>query len=188
MATPIVSGLLFLKRILDRISDAAGLIAGIGVVMLMIHVNAEVVSRLLNYPLVGTIIFVCNYYMAFLVCLPLAFVERINGHITVEILTQTFPDSVQRHLYSLTYLLSAAVAFIVAWASWIEAVSKYKLGTFVMENDVPIPIWHGYFGVPLGYGLLSLVLLVKFLLYVSGYKEPIIHPAEGTSEVEHFHD
>ncbi len=187
-----VQGLLALKRGLDRLSDGIAILAGLGVVMLMIHVNAEVISRALRYPLVGTIVFVCNYYMAFLVCLPLAYVERINGHISVELVTQTLPAWIQRHLKAWTWLLSAVVTFFVAWASWIEAVSKFKLKTFAMENDMAIPIWPGYFAVPMGYGLLSLYLLVKFVLYLFGDKEAIEHPAqtatERSTEVEHFHD
>lgn len=136
---------------------------------MMVHVSVDVTLRyLFSAPPPGTITLVSSYYMVVLVCAPLAFVERINGHISVEVLTEQFPSRVSHHLYNITYLLSAVVTAIVAYATWQEAVSKYMLQAFIMEQRFRVPIWYGYFALPLGYGLMTLYLLLKFAAYLTG--------------------
>lgn len=156
-------------RFVDMLVSASAVIAGAAVVLMMVHVSVDVTLRyLVNSPPPGTITFVSNYYMVALVCLPLAFVERMNGHISVEVLTERFPSRFGHHLYNLTLLLSASVTALVCWATWQEAVSKYMLQTFIMERQFRIPIWYGYFALPAGYGLMTLYLLLKFAAYVTG--------------------
>lgn len=159
----------FIRKLLEGATALTAVVAGFCVVAMMIHVALEVVCRaILNMPLSGTIIFVANWYMVFLVCLPLAFVERMDGHISVEVLTETFPGRIRRHLYGCTYPVTALIFAVTAYATWLEAASKFKLRTFIIEDDLTIPIWFGYFALPLGYGLLSAFLLLKFAAYVAG--------------------
>ncbi|MDF2235669.1 TRAP transporter small permease [Albimonas sp. CAU 1670] len=161
-----------LRMLLDGAARLTAVVASLCIVAMMIHVALEVVCRaFLDMPLSGTIIFVANWYMVFLVCLPLAFVERLDGHIAVEVLTETFPPGLRRHLYGCTYPATAVIFAVTAYATWLEAVSKWRLGTFIIEDGLTIPIWFGYFALPIGYGLLSAMLLLKFAAYVAG--EPL---------------
>lgn len=174
--------MLALKRLLDTLTRVTGIIAGVCIVAMMAHITLDVVMRaFFNRPLVGTITFVANYYMVFLVCLPLAFVERFDGHISVEVLTGQFPPNLRRHLYGWTYPLTATIFAVTAYATWIEAQSKAALGTFLIEKDMAIPIWFGYFALPLGYALLSAYLVLKFVAYLGGH--PLVpEQMEGAEE------
>lgn len=159
----------FIRRVIDLLSIALATIAGGAVVLMMVHVTGDVILRaFFNTPPVGTITFVTNYYMLLLVCLPFAYVERINGHISVEVLSERLPKRLTHHLYSWTYLLSAAVLILVTWASWQEAVEQVKMNTFVIDRNIRIPIWYGYFAIPLGYGMWALYLILKFVEYLTG--------------------
>ena len=159
-----------LKRSLDAATNVTGVIAGACIVAMMVHITIDVILRaVFNSPLVGTITFVANYYMVFLVCLPLAFVERFDGHISVEVLTGQLPPRIRRHLYAWTWPVTAVIFGLTGYATWIEAQSKAALGTFLIEKDIAIPIWFGYFALPVGYALLSLYLLMKFLAYLLGH-------------------
>ena len=162
------------KRILDVMVDAAGVVAALAVMAMMVHVTLDIVLRyLFDAPLTGTITFVSHYYMVFLVCLPLAFVERMDGHIAVDVVTERMPERWSYHLRHIALLPSAAVVGLVAYATWDEAASKFERGVFIMENDMQVPIWIGYFALPLGYGLMGLYLLLKFAAYTQG--RPITH-------------
>ena len=158
-----------LKRILDRLVDLTGLAAGACIVLMMAHVTVDVVLRyFFDLPLTGTFTFVANYYMIFLVCLPLAFVERLDAHISADVVTGRLPERVRHHLYGLTYPVTATIFAVTTYATWIEATSKYAIRTFVIEKTLAIPIWFGYFALPIGYALLTLYLMFKFVAYLSG--------------------
>lgn len=164
-----------IRWLLDGAVKLTAVVASLCIVAMMVHVALEVACRaFLGMPLSGTIIFVANWYMVFLVCLPLAFVERLDGHISVEALTEIFPARLRRHLYGCTYPVTALIFAVTAYATWLEAVSKWKLGTFIIEDGLTIPIWFGYFALPVGYGLLSAMLLLKFAAYVAGAPLPAL--------------
>lgn len=158
-----------LKRILDVATNITAIIAGLCITVMMAHITIDVIMRaFFNLPLTGTITFVANYYMVFLVCLPLAFVERFDGHISVEVMTNRFPDRIKHHLYGWTYPVTAIVFAVTAYATWLEASSKFAIKTFMIEKDMAIPIWFGYFALPVGYALLSIFLVMKFIGYLAG--------------------
>lgn len=158
-----------LKRILDAATNVTAVIAGLCIIVMMGHVTLDVVLRsFFGRPMTGTIVFVANYYMVFLVCLPLAFVERFDSHISVEVLTERFPSRVKHHLYGWTYPVTALIFAVIGYATWTEAMSKFAIRTFMIEKDMAISIWFGYFALPFGYALLSLYVLLKFVAYLAG--------------------
>ena len=178
----------FLKRILDVATNITAVIAGLCIVIMMAHITLDVVLRaFFNQPITGTITFVANYYMVFLVCLPLAFVERFDGHISVEVVTDRFPDRIKHHLYGWTYPVTATVFAVTAYATWLEASAKFAIGTFVIEKATAIPTWFGYFALPAGCALLSAFLVLKFVGYLAGI--PILpERLEGTEDMAVGHD
>jgi TRAP-type C4-dicarboxylate transport system permease small subunit len=111
---------------------------------------------------------VSSYYMVIVVCLPLAFVERADAHISVDVITNLFSKSVQTKLFGWIYLLSAAVFALVAYSSWDEAVSKYNLGQISVERGFAIPTWVGYFAVPLGFGMGTIYAVLRFVQFLIG--------------------
>lgn len=170
-------------KVIDYLTRAMAVIACVAVVCLMIHVSVEVTLRsLFNHTLSGTIIFVSNYYMILAVCLPLALVERMDAQISVDVLTQLIPPRPRYGLYAVTMVISAIVFGIVAWASWQEALTQFKLGKFMIENGIRFVTWYGYFAVPLGYGMAALWSLLKLARYLAGHG---IGPVNGhNKEIE----
>ena len=159
-----------IQRTIDLATSFLSIVAGISVVLLVAPVPLDVVIRsAIGKTLPGTIPAVSNYYMVLIVCLPLAFVERKNAHIHVDVLTNLLPDRLARPLFGWTYLLTALIFGFVGYASWIEAVAQFAMGKFVIEQDIKIITWIGYFGVPLGYGLGALYALLKFAGFLTGH-------------------
>ena len=158
-----------LQRLVDATGSALALIAGIAATLMMLHVFADVLARaLFNAPLTGTIVFVSNWYMVALVCLPLAFVERNDGHISVDVLTGLLAPKAQGLLATAIRPLSAAVFAIVAYASFLEAETQRALGRFILEQQSRFDVWPGYYFMPLGYGLASLHLALRFIRDLTG--------------------
>ncbi len=181
-----------MKRIhhgLDALTDLTAYAAGFCVILMMLHITLDVICRaFLNMPLTGTITFVSNYYMVFVVCLPLAFVERLDAHISVDVVTSKLPEKPRHHLYGWTYAFTALVFGVTAYATWLEATAKFAIRSFMIEKDLAISTWFGYFALPVGYALLTLYLLLKFFAYLTGQSIEKLHLDDGDDLLENAHD
>lgn len=81
-----------LDRMLRIPIDAAAVIAGLSIIVMMMHIVADVTGRyLLGTPISGTTEIVSGYYMVAAVFLPLAYVARTEGHIAVELYSKLDP-------------------------------------------------------------------------------------------------
>ena len=133
----------------------------------MTHISLDVLLRWLGLPIPATVTIVPHYYMLPIVFLPLALAEKNDSHITVEILVQLFRSRLQRILAVCSWLFSAAVFSILFYQTFLDALDKMSVGTFMIEVDWKIPIWASYFFLPAGFGLVILVLLYKIITTIS---------------------
>jgi TRAP-type C4-dicarboxylate transport system permease small subunit len=156
-------------KLLSRLIGFVTVLSGLAIALMMIHITADVISRyVFNYPLPGTISIVSNFYMVLAAFLPLAFAEQKSAHISVEVLTERFPGTVQRHLAGWLLLVSAVVFAVVTARGWGEALAKLAINASVVQGDDTIPIWPSYFFIPVGCGLMTLVCAYKFVVYLTG--------------------
>lgn len=155
--------------IIDKITLYLGYVAAVAVVLMMVHVTLDVVmENLFNRPLPATLIIVSNYYMPLVTFLPLAFVERLDNHVRVDVVTQFLPLGTQKHLFGWIFLLCFAICALLTYATWLEAVNKYQVGSFSLERGVGVPTWPARFAAPVAYGLLAVLFLFKFIAYIIG--------------------
>lgn len=158
-------------RLLARFTDLTLVIGLIAVGLMMLHITIDVTGKfLLNEPVPATIALVSSYYMVVVAFLPIAYAETRNSHITVEVLTELFPMRVQKHLYSWSYLISAVVYGLLTYRTWGEALRAHNTGTFIMEQSTKLLVWPSYYLLPIGCGLMTLVLVYRFILYATGAK------------------
>lgn len=161
----------FIGRILDRLITVTTWVGILAIILMMTHITLDVAGKFLfNKPLPATISLVSNYYMVVVAFLPLALVEQRNGHISVEVLTEFFPRNTQYHLFSWTYLVSATVFGLLAYKTWGEAMRTYNSGTFMIEQSVKIITWPSYFLLPIGTGMMTAVVIYRWVLYITGAK------------------
>lgn len=159
----------FLGRLLGRVVDATTIVGAFAVALMMVHITADVVGKFLFLsPVPATIALVSHYYMVVVAFLPLAFAERSDGHITVEVVTELLPMRMQHHLGAFATLLSAIVFGLLTWRTFPEAMTKHEIGAFLIELGIKVPIWPSYYLLPIGTGLMVLVLLYKLARYVRG--------------------
>lgn len=158
-------------RLLARTINVTTWVGMIAILLMMVQITVDVAGKFLfNTPIPATISMVSSYYMVIAAFVPLALVETRNGHITVEVLTEFFPMRTQYHLYSWTYLLSAGVFGALAYRSWGEAGKAQNSGTFMVEHGIKIITWPSYYLLPIGAGLMTVVLVYRWLVYVTGAK------------------
>lgn len=159
--------MIWLGRLLGRGIDITTVIACAAVVFMMAQIAVDVTGRyIFNTSMPATIAMVANYYMVMVAFLPLALTERRNDHISVELVATQMPLGMQRHLYAWTHLFSGVVLGFLAYAGWIEATTKHAISAFIIERGIRVPVWPSYYLLPLGCGMMSLVLLYRFLTYL----------------------
>ena len=153
----------------DKLSRMLALVAAIGVVAMMAHVCADIISRILTgASLPATVEMVSYYYMVVVAFLPLAWVERRGGMISVELIEFMLSGRLRRWSDALVAILAMMIYAIMAYASWLTAVRNYDTGTFVVALQTKIITWPGYLLPPIGFALAALIVAVRLLQILAG--------------------
>jgi TRAP-type C4-dicarboxylate transport system permease small subunit len=162
-------------KVLGGISTILAWIGGFALILMMLHIAADVVARyIFNAPLHGTVEIVSAYYMVAVVFLPLAMIERLNGHIVVELATQHLPRRAQDVLIGIVALASALYFAAFAWRTWGDALNKFAVGESAL-GTVQVTVWPTRFYLPIGCGLITLVLLHKAFRLFAGDTSVLSH-------------
>ncbi|MBW3098968.1 TRAP transporter small permease [Pseudohoeflea coraliihabitans] len=180
-------------RALARILDATQVIAAILVIAMMVHIVLDVVIKFTTsqgFP--ATVEIVTHYYMVGVAFLPVAFAERMNAHISVEVLTQTLSDRLQNFALYISWLLSIVVYSVLTYRTFLDAEKKRDVVAFIFTQGVRIDIWPSYYFLPIGFALMTLTLVYRCVVFFlpandglgggRGSDEPGAKPAEGIVE------
>lgn len=155
-----------IELILRKINQLITLIGGAVIVMMMIHITADIVLRFFfNTPLPGTITIVAHYYMLIAIFLPLAYTEQIKASISVELISGFFTTKMKTVADLFGNLFVCVTAFLITYVSSGVALKNFESKTSVMQGDYTIPTWPSYFILCFGAALLGIYCLIRFLLY-----------------------
>ena len=153
----------------DRLSQMLAFVGAIGVVAMMIHVCVDIIARLITgASLPATVEIVSYYYMVLVAFLPLAWVERNNGMISVELIDLMLTPTLMRISDAVVAALGAVIYAVLAYATWITAIDNFETGTFVIALQHKIITWPGYFLPPVGFALAAIIMVVRFIDIVTG--------------------
>ena len=157
-------------RLLGVVEDSLNLIAGGLIFALMLFGVAQIVARtLFAAPILGYIDVVEVAMVGFAV-LSIAFVQRVGGHVRMELLLGRLTG---RPLWLLEVLATAAAAFIVAVlipASYRHFARAFEYGDSTI--DVELATWPAKLVVPCALA----VLLVRLGVQLAGYLRLVRHP------------
>jgi TRAP-type C4-dicarboxylate transport system permease small subunit len=150
------------SRIRDVALSALAVIGGIAILALMIHIMSDVVLRnTINQPVPATYEIVTNYYMVALAFVPLAWLERSGGMVSVEVIDGFLGPRALWLSDKLVALISTIIYAALAWVTFEASLKTFAAGTFVLAQSVPIPTWPAYFLPPLGFFLAALVTVLR---------------------------
>ncbi|APE42479.1 C4-dicarboxylate ABC transporter permease [Sulfitobacter alexandrii] len=156
-------------KLISGINGLASGIAGVLVIIMVVHVSADVTMRyVFERPLDATILYVSVFYMIAIAFLPLGLVEQKDSHIAVELLAERFPDRIQTALAFIATLVTAIVAAAVTVRTGQEALSKYAAGAYSIEAGGKILTWPSYFYLPIGFGMMAVVSVWKLIAMLTG--------------------
>ena len=148
---------------LRRATDLTMLLAGLALVLMTLHVLADVIAGLVfNSPIPGTLEIVAFYYMVAAIVFPAAYLERRNEHIAVELFYSRFPGWGRRAADVWAALLTAAFFAAFTYQSWLDALEATATREVVM-GAAAIEIWPSRYILPISFALMVLVSLFNAL-------------------------
>ncbi len=157
-------------------------LAGIGLVLMMLHICIDVVSNLVfGSPVALTNAAVTVYYMIAVAFLPLAAGEYRGAHIGVDLVVNHLPAVLRRNLDHVVQVLCLAVYSGLTIQSTQLAVEKLSANAYLMEQTTRVSTWPSYFLVPLGFGLIALLIGLRLVCRMLGRPEPA-PPVETAEE------
>jgi TRAP-type C4-dicarboxylate transport system permease small subunit len=152
-------------RIRDLSLTALAVIGAAAILALMLHIMADVVLRnSINQPVPATYEIVTNYYMVALAFVPLAWLERTGGMVSVEVINGFLGPRTRDFSDRLVALISTVIYSALAWVTFEASLKTFVSGTFVMAQSLAIPTWPAYFLPPLGFALAATVTLTRIFL------------------------
>jgi TRAP-type C4-dicarboxylate transport system permease small subunit len=127
------------RDVLRRVFVVCG---GIALVVMMLHITAEIVLRsLFNVTIPGTIEFVSVYYMVVAVFTGLALVQLVNEQVIVEIFLQWLTERKLRLVDAFAGILTAGYGAFLAYGAWLEARSATRFGEMVPVRGFDLMTW-----------------------------------------------
>lgn len=155
------SGLLY--RCVSWLNTAFLVISAIFVVLMMLHVTADVLLRAVSeVGITGTLEVVSYYYMVCAIFLAFGYVELKNQHIRVDLFVQQMPRSAQVILYIVACLAGFVFFGLLAWQSMIDAIRATRSHETIMSNFL-FYVWPSRWALPIGFIGCLLAILCNLL-------------------------
>lgn len=155
-----------LERILAKITTWVGS----AVLMLMaLQIVIDVFMRnVVGAGFPATADLVSKYYMIAVSFLPVAFSEVRRRHVEASIFTDMMPSWTRAPLYALGFAMSLAAYGILAWGTAREALVQTSRGAYIEAGTIYFYTWPGYWILPLCFGLMILVLILRLYQVFTG--------------------
>lgn len=155
-------------RTANWVVSMLAVIAGFAIALMMVHISVDVALRYTTGAgLPGTLTIVSYYYMVMVAFIPLAYAEIKGAHIQMEILTDLLPNSGRIWVRGWLLLPTAITTGVLAWRGFDEALKQFSAGAIRIQGSTSIPIWPSYFALPIGVGMMTLIVLIKFICFLS---------------------
>lgn len=133
------------------------------VILMMLHVCADVAGKYVSRPIYGTIEVVSAYYMVACVFLPLAYVSARDRHIVVELFTRNLKGHRLRRWKGAVGIVTFAYVALLAWKTLEEAVER-TAGREVWESSGSfIYVFPSRWMLPAGCAAMAAVVLVRLI-------------------------
>lgn len=150
-----------IEKIIFPISKAINALGVGAMVFVMLFTVLDVTLRkAINQPILGTYEIV-EFAMVLIVFLGIAYTQKEKGHVSIELLTEKFPQKVQAYLQIIMYLICFCFWLLISIASVIQAKVQWQGGNF--SATLFIPTYPFVLAVGIGSFVMALVLLADII-------------------------
>ncbi|KAA2314963.1 TRAP transporter small permease [Pseudooceanicola sediminis] len=153
-----------LKRLLDGFAGLATVVACIVVVIMMLHVCADVAMRtFLNQPLIGTTEIVSAYYMVCIAFLPIAWIAKQRGHIIVELFTAGLSKRSLLRMDAVAGLATLIYVGVFCWQVVKTAIEKTHIHEAWEAATGYVEIWPSRWLIPVGFLTMGIYVIIQIV-------------------------
>ncbi|WP_162915042.1 TRAP transporter small permease [Desertibaculum subflavum] len=153
-----------IDKLLERASGVLLTFAGIVIMVMMLHITADVLAKvLLNHPIIGTLEFVAVIYMVATIFPALPHVQWGRGNIIVELFTQKLPAQQRLGLDALGALLTFVYLGLIAWMGAETAWHRTTIGETQDATFFEVPVWPSRWVLVVGAAFAALIALHQFI-------------------------
>jgi TRAP-type C4-dicarboxylate transport system permease small subunit len=147
-----------------RLDWALICVAGLAAFLMMAQVCIDVIVRfVLGRQIEATIEIVSAYYMVALVFLPLAYVERSDGHIAADVVVQLLSPRTRLVLRRLVDAVVLIAMSVLCYCTLVEAVNRTIEGELWRSGEALLPIWLSRWLLPIGSGAMVVTILARLV-------------------------
>lgn len=136
------------------------ILGGIAVLSLMSLATGNVLLRVFHMPYRGAYEIV-SFLGAIVIAFALGYTQKRKDHIVVDILTEKFSKKVNRVLDVVNYFVTLVFFSIVTWQIFVWGAKIWESGE--VSETLKIIYYPFIFSVAVGFGVLSLTLLIDLL-------------------------
>lgn len=162
-----MNALLKLNKMLNMALTLAGGVILTGMIVLTC---TNIVARQIFIPVRGTFELM-GYSGALVTAFALGYTQFTNGHISVDVLVNTYPKHVKKMIAILNYTLCCIFFFITSWQVLQKALTLKNAGE--LSETLRIIYYPFTFAVALGCLVLSLALFTDLLKILLPVKEDL---------------
>lgn len=150
-------------RVIERVSNAFAVISGILIVLMALIASYGVIRR---YVFESPEPYSYELSMMFLLwtfVLALAYLEKLDSHLRVDFFVVLLPKRIRTFFLNVVGPLAGFIfCAVLTWEGWTVAMYSLEIGEKSMSIWA-IPLFPVKIVVPIGYGLLCIVLLLKII-------------------------
>jgi TRAP-type C4-dicarboxylate transport system permease small subunit len=151
-----------LDYLIDRASHILLVLSGVLILVMAWVVTYGVVKRYVFHAPDPYTYEISTMFLLFCGVLAVAAVERLDRHVRNDILVVRFPKGVQLAMLKIIFpFLALIFVVLLTWKSVSNALYALQIGQ-VSASPWAVPLAPIKFVIPVGYGLLCLVLIAKF--------------------------
>lgn len=158
-------------RLVERVSDVVGVIAALMILAaVLITCQMIFVRSVLGASTVWQTELVI-YLMIGATCLGLPYVQRVRGHVNVDLLPRLLPRSLRKALA----IVVAVAAIVVVGVMLFYSAELWHVAWQRGWNSDTVwgpPLWIPYLAMPLGFGLYLVQLLADLMAVATEVDEP----------------
>lgn len=151
-----------LERGLNAFSNFLMIIAGVAVTLMMLHISADILSKLvLNKPIMATLEVVTWYYMVATIFLPWGYIQVHKKHLMVELFTMKMPPRKLAVLEGIVGIVGAIYVGILCWLTLEHAIDQTIAGEIQDVTFFDLPVWPSRWLLPIPAAVMSLTFLTQ---------------------------
>ena len=158
-------------RLIDSVSNAAGVLAAL-MILAAVLITCQMIW--VRAVLGGSTVWQTElviYLMIGATCLGLPYVQRVRGHVNVDLLPRLLPPVLRR---ALAFLVAGAAILVIGVMLFYSAELWLVAWQRGWNSDTVWgpPLWIPYLALPLGFGLYLLQLVADLVAVAIGIEEP----------------